>query len=369
MKAGVFSLVLMLTAAVSAAEMPRFNPKAVSPRQIKWDNKIKFQLAADGRAMCEVVTSRNRSTAFAAEELAAFLSRATGAKIPLVKKPSGKVTAFILGAEGAAKLKFDLKKLDRDGYIIKSSGKNIIIAGTDNPRGNPRVRCEFSERGTLNGVYEFLERFCGVRFYFPGDIGTIVPRNRNLTVPGIDIIDRPDNQHRQSYCVGIKTLGNGKLNYYDDAIAPSVLRLAKLRMRESTLNLPNCHGLAELGLVQRFAKSNPEFFALKENGKRHDDRTEGGPSVRIDMRHAAEGAAPAHAEGQLLARLRLVNDAVHQLVQNDVVNGFLGVSHQMIRKADRVFAAAATKSCFGARYLNARAIKPREAAEGLSFFW
>ncbi|MBR2373582.1 MAG: DUF4838 domain-containing protein, partial [Lentisphaeria bacterium] len=274
MPKGIFALVLLLAAAAATAAAPdnsaRFNPKPGIDRQITIDSKVKLSLGSNGKALCEVVAPGNRTTAFAAKELAAFLSRITGAKVPVVRKASGKVTAFILGAPGAKAVKFDLKKLDRDGYIIKTAGRNIIIAGNDDPKGNPLRTAGFFERGTLNGVYEFLERFCGVRFYFPGEMGTVVPLNKDLSVPGIDIVDRPDNQHRQTYCVGIKSLGNGKLNYYDDSIASSVQRLSKLRLRESTLNLPNCHGLAELGLVQRFAKSNPEFFALKENGKRHD---------------------------------------------------------------------------------------------------
>ena len=38
-------------------------------------------------------------------------------------------------------------------------------------------------RGTLFGVYAFLERFAGVRMYFPGELGTCVPRAERIIVP------------------------------------------------------------------------------------------------------------------------------------------------------------------------------------------
>ena len=270
----IFTAAALLAVAVplqgSQATASRFNPKAVSPRSFKCDKNVQIPIGVKGRALCEIVVPGNRTTAFAAQELAAYLKQIIGSEVKILRRASGKVPAFVLGAPGAKLAGFDLKKLDRDGYIIKTVGKNIVIAGNDDPSAYLPKSAGWNERGTLNGVYEFLERFAGVRFYFPGEIGTIVPEKKEWVLPGIDIIDRPDNQHRTTYCVGLKALGNGKLNFYDEKIAGDVQRLSTLQRRNSTLNLPNCHGLAELFLVQRFAKSNPEFFALRENGKRHD---------------------------------------------------------------------------------------------------
>ena len=274
-------ITLMLTAAAAllagvrpaaaSTNSGRFNPRAVTSRSIKVDPARKMIIAAKGKALCEVVVPRNnRATRYAGEELAAFIGQITGSKVPVVNKRSGRVPAFILGAPGAKLIKYDLKKLDRDGFIIKTLTDSVIIAGNDDPKADLSRSSAFCERGTLNGVYDFLERFAGVRFYFPGEIGTIVPVKKEWVLPGIDITERPDSQHRLIYCTGVPGLGNGKLNFYDSRIWKHIPRLTKLRIRESTLNLPNCHGLATLSLVQRFAKTKPEFFALRENGKRHD---------------------------------------------------------------------------------------------------
>lgn len=109
-----------------------------------------------------------------------------------------------------------------------------------------------------------------MRYYFPGDIGTVAPRLAQLTLPEINIIERPDNTYRRIYCTSVRGLGNGKLEYYPGPTPEEVQRESSYTLRQNTIDIPNCHGLAELGLVQRFAQSHPEFFALRDDGRRHD---------------------------------------------------------------------------------------------------
>ena len=278
-----------LTAAPNAA---RFNPKPVSPRCVKVGAVPVHTLADGGKVCCEVVipAKANPTEKYAAEELAGFLEKIIGAKVPVRNRPSGKATAFLLGSAGASAAGIDLKKLDRDGYVIRSAGKHIAIAGNDDPKGNPGKIASCNEHGTLNGVYEFLERFGGVRFYFPGDIGTVVPSRPDWKIGTISLMDRPDNQYRRTYCTGLKDLGSGKLEFYAGAVPADVKRLSSLRIRESTINLPNCHGLRGLELPRRFAQSHPEYFALMDTGRRHD----GSVSTRKD---SADGHLCFSCEG------------------------------------------------------------------------
>ena len=201
-------LFLLFTAAALCAVVSgapagstRFNPKAVSPRLIEVGSAPHHILARDGKAQCEIVLpgSANRTVRYAASELKNFLEQIIGSKVPVVPAPTGSRTAFLLGAAGARSINFELSKIDRDGYIIRSAGKNIVLAGTDDPQGHPEKRVMYMERGTLNGVYEFLERIGGVRFYFPGEMGTVVPRKADWSVGKINILDRPDNQFRRTY--------------------------------------------------------------------------------------------------------------------------------------------------------------------------
>ena len=304
MKKYLFILMTAAFALCGAAEkgavVSRFSPKAVSPRYAKVGEKPQHILALNGKAQCEILLApkANRTVQYAASELASFLSQIIGDKVQVVPKATGKKTLFLLGEEGAKLVKADLKKIDRDGFIIKSAGNTIVIAGTDDVKGNPAVRFEALERGTLNGVYEFLERFGGVRFYFPGEMGTVVPRKNEWKIGSIDLADRPDNQHRRTYCIGMKSLGVPGLMTPGGMKEAELKRLSGLRIRESTLYIPNCHGLRGLQLVKRFAKKRPDFFALRGDGTRHD----GSRIIRKD-----------DADGQLC----FTNDDLQKVVYED----------------------------------------------------
>ena len=268
----LFLLALLSTLALSA--MPKFAPRPVSERKYDIGSKAEITLFANGKVNFEIVVPQKPSqpVLFAANELAAFMGEICGAKIPVLRKASGKKCAILVGDHAAAKAAgLDLAKIDRDGFYIKTFKGNVIITGNDDPAARPALAALYNERGTLNAVYEFLERFGDVRFYFPGKLGTIVPKKKEWTLPSIDIADRPDSQYRRLYCVEIKKLNQGKTDFMPAGMNyKDTNRLTILRTRMSTLNLPNCHGLAYLGLIQRFAKSNPEYFALRADGGRLD---------------------------------------------------------------------------------------------------
>ena len=122
----------------------------------------------------------------------------------------------------------------------------------------------FYERATLFGVYDFLERFIGVRFYFPGEIGTVTPKHKTLLVPAINITDAPEYIAR-TYSVNEQWMVRRILPKEADKMR----RYNTYRLRTSTSYIPNCHGLNARGYLKRYAKSNPEYFALMGNGKRH----------------------------------------------------------------------------------------------------
>ena len=196
--AGAFAAFAL--SAQAAANAERFNPKPVSPRYAKVGKDAVHTIAAGGQAQCEVVIPEKACPVekFAAKELSEYLGKIIGSKVPVTTTPTKGKTSFLLGNAGAPATGVDLKTIDRDGFVIKSIGEDIVIAGTDDPAENPAKHTFFREKGTLYGVYEFLERFGGVRFYFPGDIGTFVPSKADWKIGSIDLMDRPDGVVRFS---------------------------------------------------------------------------------------------------------------------------------------------------------------------------
>lgn len=257
-----FFLSAALISLAAAIPVPRFKPYADSPRIINIGKQPRLTLCKDGKVSFEVVKPADKAAENAAEELLLRLTQITGKKIKTVAKASGKVPAFYLGVcKEAKQIGLNPEKLDRDGYFIKTDKNRIFITGLDGGK-KYAYQC-----GTLYGVYDFLERFAGVRYYFPGDIGIIVPQKKDWQLPDIDITERPDTQYRVVYSSPCGTLDCSK--YYYPGLSrknrvPAFWRLSTLK------TIGSSHGLNDLELAKRFAKTNPEFFALTTDGKRHD---------------------------------------------------------------------------------------------------
>ncbi len=93
----------------------------------------------------------------AADELAKFLHEISGAEFAVKSADkAGSGAKFLIGADAASSVirADELPELGRDGFIIRTHGKDIAIAG-----GRPR--------GTLYGVYSFLEERLGCRWFTP----------------------------------------------------------------------------------------------------------------------------------------------------------------------------------------------------------
>ncbi len=208
-------------------------------------------LVKNGEIRFEIAAGNTPSARYAAAIASRQLGRVFGKSIPVLGMPSGKVPALLFGT-----VKPDIP--DRDGFIIRTEGKNVIIAGRDDPKGNPEQTGSglSPEHGTVNGALAFLERFAGVRFYFPGDIGTVAPKRTDWSLPAIDLYERPDWSQRDYY--------NDTYNGTGRSLTPEEL----VYLRRSTMLIPSCHGLAYLGFPERFSKTHPEYFALKDDGSR-----------------------------------------------------------------------------------------------------
>ena len=215
----------------------------------------------------DIVACQNSPTVkLAAKEIADALSEVFGSPVKPVVKGTGKAVEIRVGdLELARKLGIDPAKFDRDGFVIRTDGKKILIVGRDLPDSDPVRRVHApgikGEWATLFGAYDFLERFAGVRYYFPGKLGTYTPRAKKLDIPAVDIYDRPDFLQRRFYENNHSRRPIRRPADWDTA-------LNKLRNRCETVVIPNCHGLTYLGYYYRFKDTHPEYFALNSGGKR-----------------------------------------------------------------------------------------------------
>ncbi len=148
----LLSILLAGVMAVMAFAMPSFAAE-------------KENLLAD--AVIVISAEASATDNYAAGRLKHYLDRITGESLEIVAD-SAEVGGYeiCVGATNRAELDFDSAA---DGsYVITSTDRRVIICGAGN-------------KGTINGVYAFLEKYCGCRWFEAQVIS--VPENKELSVP------------------------------------------------------------------------------------------------------------------------------------------------------------------------------------------
>jgi len=143
-------------------------------------------LAKDGISQAVVVVS-NKATEEekgAARDLAKVLLQVTGASFEVVARADRKKSRLLVGPDAArAVLKgFSYDILKKDGIVIRTKGKDLVLSG-----GRPR--------GTRNAVYTFLEEEVGCRWW-SRDCEQI-PFRPNLAFSQVDITYTPPFEMRR----------------------------------------------------------------------------------------------------------------------------------------------------------------------------
>lgn len=157
----------------------------------------------DGQAYTEIIVAPDAPdmTKLAAREFQTFIKQITGEQLPLASDGvgSGRRPAVCIGQSAAlSALGIDTAGLAAEGYRIVAKPGVLAIVGRD--YAGPPLQAEqnpwrlydlynselkldaLGEAGTLYGVYAFLERVCGVRFYMPGELGTVLSPIETLKV-------------------------------------------------------------------------------------------------------------------------------------------------------------------------------------------
>ena len=231
-----------------------------------------------------------RCVTFAAQELTNFLSRAYGAEIPLSRAFTPGRAAIVLGnCEWSRAAGLVTDGFARDEFAIRSdpAARRIYIAGKDDPKSNPAWAIAVGgyprvEASTLFGVYAFLERFFGCRFYFPGEFGEIVPRAAKVSVPAGDYGKKPVFTVRYVYLSGD---GEGFLAPTNGWGRYSEKALNWMRLRMETKGTPCCHGITSFNYPERFGATHPEYFQLRADGTRCTNVTYNGARLDYRIRH------------------------------------------------------------------------------------
>ncbi len=185
---------------------------------------------------------------YAAEFLQKHIEKATGAVIPIKRESEGPQAPYILVGRTAMgeKLGISAKGLPAEGYLVKSFKDGVAIVG--------EISQEGIDRGTLNGIYRFLEDTLGIRWYFaPEEMGAVIPPSSSLNVPDdFSLSGHPFFPYRM-----------GGISHWQGEVAQQwhpALRFGSSKGMGANHTHENWY--------KYYGKEHPEYFALKEDGTR-----------------------------------------------------------------------------------------------------
>jgi len=191
----------------------------------------------------------------AAQELVRHVKQSTGATLLVVgddAAPAEGALVLIGQTKQTAQLGISADELPLEGFRVRTfdDGKlyGVAVLGRPVREGEPTG----AANATLWGVYDLLERFVGVRWYYPGEDGYVVPEHKDVAIRPVHYTDAPVRSKRTMYgpVQGMNT--NLAFRRYRHGNAAVVTHTA-------------CHSPGSWNVH----KDHPETFELMVDGKRH----------------------------------------------------------------------------------------------------
>ncbi|HQE82957.1 MAG TPA: DUF4838 domain-containing protein [Candidatus Hydrogenedentes bacterium] len=196
-------------------------------------DKPAFTLARDGQPACTIVVSEHATPAarLAALELQYHVLKITSAELSIRPDTDPVTGPRVLVGDSSATRAMGLKSTDfaPQEYLIAFRPETVILIGRDwedtdanrrefgrpmscgNTLADTRHRIDYwktvglperstgeielpgvyADQGTCYATYDFIERFCNVRWYGPSETSMVFPSQKTLTVQGVDIRRSP----------------------------------------------------------------------------------------------------------------------------------------------------------------------------------
>jgi len=217
----------------------------------------KLSLVRDGASDYVILLSKDASPSeeWAARDLVDHIRQMSGAVLPIV--PERDVIpekAIIIGDSGAARslgVVVGSADLGSDGFILRTVGNRLVIAGG-------RLR------GTMYGVYEFLEKL-GCRWWFPG--ASTIPSSRTIEVPPLDECQVPVFEYRDMLYGDMDDSEEAMLFRARNKINGGFYKSMKPEYGGTWQFDTLVHSYGRLMPASTYFSSHPEYYALV-NGRR-----------------------------------------------------------------------------------------------------
>jgi hypothetical protein len=248
---------------VSACE-PGAKPSVAAPPV---ESGLAF--VTDGTAGGTIILAdeANDSISDAAEIFARTVREATGASLPIIpESEAGTLLAdhprLYLGPTAAARAEgLDVSQLPLETYRILAKGNAVFVVGNDESESDTKT----VSRPTLWALNEVLEKQLGVRWLWPGDLGTYIPKKSDFVIPSFDVTYQPS--------LLIRSL---RLNISKNRRLAAAEAQRDGRLKQEALLWAENHQAGQRGDIKfghafghwwdRYSKDHPDYFAELPDG-------------------------------------------------------------------------------------------------------
>ncbi|MCF6158690.1 MAG: DUF4838 domain-containing protein [wastewater metagenome] len=193
-------------------------------------------------AVIVIADDASQQVQLSAKLLVEYVKKSTKTELQILncsqlQEKTNKVKIRIGTGDYLDKHKLNLDNLDEDGFVISFPDENnIIIAGP-------------TDWGTEFGVYEFLERYAGVRWLMPGTDGEHAPEHSTLNIPVKEVRQEPVFFSRN--ISGLR----------------GEAQIAWARRNRMHGRVKFHHNLLHLFPPDQYTKSHPEFFPVHKGNR------------------------------------------------------------------------------------------------------
>jgi hypothetical protein len=215
-------------------------------------------------ATAPIVISSNAPevTRYAAKELQLHLKKITGRVHKIVTdKENIRGFKILVGRSRYTKGSIPAE-FERGTFVVKGDKNKLILAGDDwDLKMNGKYfkfHPQASRKGSVFAVCDFLEKFCGVRWFWPGKSGTVIEKKAQVAFPDkLSINEKPSFLYRSFF-----------LYRPSQEQCRDIYTWAIRNRAETAIGDPWCcaHSWAYI-LTNKYFKKHPEYYSLIK-GKR-----------------------------------------------------------------------------------------------------
>ena len=210
-------------------------------------------LFRNGKSNYQIVVSAEASSSeqTAARELQQYIQQVSGVELPITSDLKAKGRHIFVGynEQVAALTGAQKPEKDDESFTYRTVGHDLHIWGG-------------SQRGTMYGVFSFLEKELGIHWLTPKC--TVVPKSTEWKLPRLDCTERPFIGYRYSNYFVARDVPEWSAHTYENT-----------KWYPSTNDYGNieayygAHTMEWLVPVKEFFATHPEYFCLRD-GKRYD---------------------------------------------------------------------------------------------------